>query len=197
MARKITFRSLLPLLLTPLLLLIPISCGDVQREYSTKPCYFVFDNLVHNDATIASAMTPYSGVFTTVTHTMRGGAHYFVFTSNQGTSSEKIFNAIDLRRTLKLGMNNGLIVGYGKQTDPIFYAYDRECPNCFDDSRVPIRSHPLQMTSNGMAVCKTCHREYDMNYGGHIIKGDGGKKMERYPASTSGPNGELKIINMI
>ena len=96
-ARKITFRSLLPLLLTPLLLLIPISCGDTQSEFTPQRCYFVFENSTHNDATLASAMTPYSGVFTTVTHTMRGGARYFVFTSNQGTSSEKIFNSIDHR----------------------------------------------------------------------------------------------------
>ena len=173
------------------------SCGDVQREFCTKPCYFVFDNAVHNDATLLSAMTPYSGVFVTVTHTMQDGARYFIFTSNRNTSSKKIFNAIDQRRTLKLGMNNGLIVGYGKQTDLIFYAFDRECPNYFDDSRVPIRSFPLHTTSDGMAVCNTCQREYDMNYGGYIVKGDGGKKMERYPASTSGPNGELKVINMI
>lgn len=185
------------LILAVFAMLFPTSCGDVQREFSTKPCYFVFDNAVHNDAIIAATMTPYSGVFTIVTQTMHDGARYFRFTSNQGTSSEAIFNAIDQRRTLLLGMNNGLIIGYGKQTDPIFYAYDRECPNCFDDARVPIQSHPLRTTSSGMAVCDMCHREYDMNYGGHIVKGDGGHKMERYSASTSGPNGELKVINMI
>ncbi|MBR1469075.1 MAG: hypothetical protein IJ605_03030 [Prevotella sp.] len=185
------------LILAAFAMLSPTSCGDVQSEFSTKPCYFVLDNAVHNDAILAAAMTPNSGVFTTVTQTMRDGARYFRFTSNQGTSSETIFNAIDQRRTLHLGMNNGLIVGYGNQTDHIFYAYDRECPNCFDDARVPIQSHALQTTSNGMAVCNTCHREYDMNYGGHIVKGDGGKKLERYPASTSGPYGELKVINMI
>ena len=80
-------------------------------------------------------MTPYSGVFTTVTHTMRGGARYFVFTSNQGTSSEKIFNSIDQKRTLKLGMNNG----------------------------------------------------------GNIVKGDGGNKLTRYRASTTGPYGVLSV----
>ena len=147
-ARKLTFR---PLLL--LLLITAVSCGDTQSEFTPQRCYFVFENSTHNDATLASAMTPYSGVFTTVTHTMRGGARYFVFTSNQGTSSEKIFNSIDQKRTLKLGMNNGLIVGYGNLSDPpIFYAFDRECPNCYDDSRVPIRSFPLRTTDRKSVV---------------------------------------------
>lgn len=193
-ARKLTFRPLLPLLLTPLLLFTTVSCGDTQSEFTPQRCYFVFENSTHNDATLASAMTPYSGIFTTVTHTMRGGARYFVFTSNQGTSSEKIFNSIDQKRTLKLGMNNGLIVGYGNLSDPpIFYAFDRECPNCYDDSRVPIRSFPLRTTSNGMAVCQTCQREYDMNNGGNIVKGDGGNKLTRYRASTTGPYGVLSV----
>jgi len=91
-------------------------------------------------------------------------------------------------------MNNGLIVGYGNLSDPpIFYAFDRECPNCYDDSRVPIRSFPLRMTSNGMAVCQTCQREYDMNNGGNIVKGDGGNKLTRYRASTTGPYGVLSV----
>ncbi|MBR5689052.1 MAG: hypothetical protein IKX17_01175, partial [Prevotella sp.] len=79
------------------------SCGDTQSEFTPQRCYFVFENDKHQDATLASAMTPHTGVFTTVTHTMRGSARYFVFNSNQGTSSEKIFNAIDQKRTLQLG----------------------------------------------------------------------------------------------
>ena len=170
------------------------SCGDTQSEFTPQRCYFVFENDKHQDATLASAMTPYTGVFTTVTHTMRGSVRYFVFNSNQGTSSEKIFNAIDQKRTLQLGMNNGLIVGYGNLNDPpIFYAFDRECPNCYDDSRVPIRSFPLRTTSNGMAICSTCQREYDMNNGGNVAKGDGGNKMTRYRAATTGPFGVLSV----
>lgn len=206
--RKLTFRPFLPLLLPPsslfsfllppLLLTLTLtltSCGDTQSEFSKQRCYFVFDNSVHQDLTLAAAMDPNSsGVFTTVTHTMRGGARYFVFSSNQGTSSEKIFTAIDQRRTLLLGMNNGLIVGFGNQNiPPIFYAFDRECPNCYDDSRVPVRSYPLRTTSDGMAVCNTCHREYNMNIGGFIVKGDGGDKMTRYTASTTGPYGALSV----
>ncbi|MBR3727048.1 MAG: hypothetical protein IKN21_05605 [Prevotella sp.] len=178
-------------------LLLMASCGDVQNEFSMKPCHFVFDNSIHQDLTLASAMDPNSsGVFTTVTHTMRGGVRLFIFTNNRNTSSEKIFNAIDNGRTLLLGMNNGLIVGYGNQNlPPIFYAYDRECPNCYDETRIPVRSYPLRTTNDGMAICNTCQREYNMNIGGYVVKGDGGKKMERYNVNTTGPYGELRVVN--
>ena len=171
-----------------------VSCGDTQSEYTQKRCYLVIDNGVHNDPTLAAAMTPYTGVFTTITLTNHGGAQYFRFVSNQQTSSESIFNAIDTRHTLLLGMNDGLIVGYGMFTEPpTLYAFDRECPNCYDDSRMPIRSYPIQVASNGMATCKTCQRQYDLNNGGIIASGDQGVKLIRYRAATTGPYGVLSV----
>lgn len=170
------------------------SCGDTQNEFTSHHCYFVFDNQTHNDATLAAALTPYSGVFTTITLTTKGGARYFVFTSNQNTSSEKIFNNIDTQRTLILGMNDGIIVGYGVLSDPpTLYAYDRECPNCYDDSRVPIRSYPVSVASNGIGTCNNCHRQYDLNNGGIITSGDNGQKLTRYRATTTGPLGVLTV----
>lgn len=32
---------------------------------------------------------------------------------------------------------------------PIFYAYDAECPNCFDLNALPMRSYPLTVTGDG------------------------------------------------
>lgn len=180
-------------LLVLLTLCLVVSCDDVQNEFSSHHCYFVFDNAAHQDATLASAMTPYGGIFVTITTTMRGGASYFRFQSNQGTSSESIFNAIDQKRTVQLGMNNGLIVGYGHSNPPVFYAYDRECPNCYDDDIVPVRSFPLQTMANGFARCQNCQREYDMNNGGFVVAGDGGKKLERYRAGTTGPYGVISV----
>ena len=154
----------------------------------------ILDNSTHNDATLAAAMTSYSGTFVTITLTNHGGARYFKFNSNQGTSSESILDAIDQRRTMILGMNDGLIVGYGNLTDPlIFYAFDRECPNCFDPNAIPIKTHPLTMSSNGIATCKTCHRQYDMNNNGFISSGENGKRLTRYRATTTGPFGVLSV----
>ena len=171
-----------------------VACVDTQNEFTSRHCYLVIDNATHQDATLASAMTPYSGVFVTITLANHGGAQYFRFQSNQQTSSESIFNAIDQRRSQMLGMNDGLIVGYGLLTDPpVFYGYDRECPNCYDDSRVPLRSYALQVGTNGMATCKNCQRQYDLNNGGIVVAGDAGQKLIRYRAATTGPFGVLSV----
>ena len=169
-------------------------CGDTENEFTSRHCYVVIDNSAHQDPTLAAAMTPYSGVFTTVTQIMKGGARYFHFASNQNTSSDAIFNAIDQKRTLILGQNDGIIVGYSRLSEPPeLYAFDRECPNCYDDDRIPVRSYPLKTTSNGLAVCATCQRQYDMGNGGNIVGGDSGKKLTRYRAATTGSYGVLTV----
>jgi hypothetical protein len=181
------------LYILPLLAALLGSCGEVTDEYSRYPCYLVIDNLMHNDATLASAMTANTGVFVTVTITTQSGAKYFVFKSNQGTETKTVFYAIDQRRQFILGQNGALIVGYGFSIDGIFYAYDRECPNCFDPNAIPMRSHPLTVSDNGFATCATCHRQYNLNNRGIIAQGDPGKRMTRYHASTTGWNGVLSV----
>ena len=173
-----------------------VSCGDTVSEYSTAPCYLYIDNQTHNDAMLAQAMTQYSGVFVTITTTTQSGAQYFVFTNNQGGSSRVAFDAKDKLRQqngqLILGMNGGLIVGYGNLSGE-FYAYDRECPNCFDPNALPVRSYRLTVSSAGIATCANCHRTYDLNNKGLVASGEGGKKMSRYPATTTGANGILIV----
>ena len=171
------------------------SCGNTQYEYSSRACYFVFDNSTHQDPTLSTAMKANSkGIFCYVTKTVLNGATYLVFSNNNGSSSKSIANAIDLKRSIILGMNNGLIVGYGNLSDPAtFYAYDSQCPNCFDPDALPVKNYLLKMGSNGIATCPTCKREYDMNNGGNISKGDSGNKMTRYRTSTTGPLGVLFV----
>lgn len=173
------------------------ACGDTQSEFSAAPCSLYFDNQTHNDATLAAAMTPLSGIFVTITTTSKSGAQYFVFTNNQGHSSQVVFDAKDKQRQragqLILGLNGAIIVGYGFSTSQTFYAYDRECPNCFDSNALPQRSYPLKVNSGGIASCSNCHRTYDLNNGGIIASGNGGKKMTRYPSVTTGAYGVLSV----
>ena len=175
-----------------------VACGDVESEFSTAPCALYFDNQTqHKDATLAQAMTPLSGIFVTITTTSKSGAQYFVFTNNQGHSSQVVFDAKDKQRQqagqLILGLNGAIIVGYGFSTSQTFYAYDRECPNCFDSNALPLRSYPLKVNSAGIASCSNCHRTYDLNNGGIIASGNGGKKMTRFHAATTGANGLLIV----
>lgn len=175
-----------------------VACGDVESEFSTAPCALYFDNQTHNDATLAAAMTPLSGIFVTITTTSKSGAQYFVFTNNQGHSSPPVvFDAKDKQRQqagqLILGLNGAIIVGYGFSTSQTFYAYDRECPNCFDSNALPLRSYPLKVNSAGIASCSNCHRTYDLNNGGIIASGSGGKMIKPYPSVTTGAYGVLSV----
>lgn len=169
-----------------------LSCTD-SYTFSSYPCYLVIDNSVHQDATLASAMNAMSpGVFCMVTADEAGKK--FRFKNNLGLESAKTFNAIDQRRTRALGMNNGLIIGYGS-LDNVLFAYDRECPNCFDPSAVPVRTKPLSLGQDGYATCQVCHRRYNMNSGGFCESEGGLKPLTRYHVSTTGPFGVLSIGN--
>ncbi len=171
------------------------ACANAGSEYSRRPCYVVIDNSTRVDATLASAMNSLSpGIFCLIQKTMSGGATYYHCTNNQGLSSDIIWTAVDQRMTIIVGSNNGIIVGFGNLDNPaVFYAYDRECPNCFNPDGVPVKSRPLSMDEKGHATCGTCKRVYDMNNRGYIISGEQGDPLTRYTASTSGPYGTLAV----
>ena len=166
------------------------SCSKAEEQFSDEPCYFVFDNSVHQNSTLATAMASMSpGVFCLVRETRESGATYFEFTNNQGLSSSSIANAVDMQRTRRLGRQNGLIVGYGNAdiTSPVFY------------TGTGIIDRVLTIDSRGMATCRNCNRTYDLNNGGFIQSGgqstDATNKLVRYHASTTGAFGQLFVGN--
>lgn len=177
--------------LFPLLLL---SCSSDSFDFSSMRAYFVFDNSVHQDATLQSALNPMSpGVFCRVSEGSEGGSTYFYFESNQGLSSKQKANADDMRRTRALGIYNktGIIVGYGNLSSPaVLYVYDSQCPNCYAETNMV--DYKLALTSRGMAVCAKCKREYDLNNNGLTSNG---KKLIKYRATATGPLGILSVNN--
>ena len=191
MMRKIIFT--ISTFILSLLTMMFSSCGEAEFEYSSAPCYLIIDNSLHQDATLASALTQYSGTYVTITIITKSGARYFSFTNNVGKHTESIFNAYDERRSLISGYNGGLIVGYGNSIDGILYAFDRECPNCFDPNMLPLKSRPLSVSENGIATCSYCKRQYNLNIGGFICKGDKGKKMTKYNCPPTKPYGILSV----
>ena len=191
MMRKIIFT--ISTFIMSLLTMMFSSCGEAEFEYSSAPCYLIIDNSLHHDATLASALTQYSGTYVTITIITKSGARYFSFTNNVGKHTESIFNAYDERRCLLLGYNGGLIVGFGNSVDGILYAYDRECPNCFDPNMLSLKSRPLSVSENGIAKCGYCKRQYDLNNGGFISNGDKGKKLTRYSCHATGAYGILTV----
>lgn len=173
-------------------LLLLLSC-TADTTFTRYPCYLVIDNGTHQDATLASAMNAMSpGVFCTIVDNET--KQQFAFSNNYGMSSVKNFTAIDMRRTRALGTNNALIVGFGTLTGE-FYAYDRECPVCFDPDAVPVRSKPVVVGNDGLATCAVCRRKFDANNGGNCVSEGGIKGLRRYRAGTTGPFGVLSIGN--
>ena len=174
-----------------------ISCNDDGFEYSDYHCNLTIDNNTHLDATLASAMNAMTpGIFCKISFKMENGAKYFVFENNHNTKTQSIFNAIDekLQNEKRLGQYNGVIVGYGNLDNPAkFYAYDGQCPNCFNPNSIPLKDAPLTVSSNGVAKCPLCHREYNLNTGGNICGGDMGNTHKQYRAASSGPNGTLRV----
>ena len=192
MRRNMKKRGITLLLLSFLLGLV--SCGDVQNEFTSMRCFVLFDNMIHSNAVLAGAMTPNSGIYVRMTLTFKDGARCFLFENNQGQSSITKLNAKDEKRPQVVGQNDGIIVGYSMlDPSPVFYAFDAECPNCFNFEQVEFRSYRLQMSSSHIATCNTCKRKYDLGNGGMIIEGENGKKLLRYRAATTGPYGVLSV----
>lgn len=185
---KRTVRRLLAAAILAAASATPFGCtGD--NTYSTYPCRFVFDTAQHaSSGALLSAVNPLSpGIFCKVSKVMKGGASYYRFVTTEGLTDDIIFTAVDQRTTVTLGMNNGLVFGYANlAATTTFYGYDTECPNCFDPDAVPVTAHTLAIRNTGIAVCPTCHREYNLNTGGNITKGDQGKGLTRYRAAYNG-----------
>lgn len=170
-------------------------CDDAEYEFSSRPCFLYIDNSTHQNSTLQTAMTPYTNTFVTISKEIKDGVQYFRFVSNQGEETLAKFDSWDVRRTLIIGMNNGVIVGFGTLSDPLtFYAFDRECPQCFIPEQIPIRSRPLKTTSDGFAECSTCHRRYNLNNGGRGTSGEKNDKLTRYRCKTGGPLGTLEVF---
>lgn len=168
-------------------------CGESEFEYSSHRVRLVYDNSLHLDATLSvsmNAMAP--GTFCRVSVS----GNYFTFTNSHGQSSRQPMTSVEQQRLPILGVNNesGVIVGFGLLSDPpVFYAYDAQCPNCYENDSRP--RYLLTMTSDGKAKCSRCGRTYDMNNSGIIIDGGPGEKLYRYHATTTGPNGILSVNN--
>lgn len=181
-----------------LLLALLTSCEADDNTYSSLRLAVYIDNSTHQDATLATAMNPASpGVFCHISY--EASSKSFLFTSNQGQQSRSRLNAKETEMGFysRIGMNNGVFVGYGNLSTGTsgaytFYAYDAQCPNCFDYNAIPMKSYPLTMNTAGIATCAKCKRQYNMNTGGNCVN-DSGKGLTTYRSSTTGALGYLVI----
>ncbi len=175
-----------------------ISCTEdfdyVFTNYSTN---FTINNSIYFDQTLASSLNPMSpGIFTIIKCIYNEGGYFYIFENNHGMRSIKPFTAIDFRMKnfSHIGMNNGLIVGYGILDYPFqLFVYDLQCPNCFNSRITSCQNYSLSINSMGVAKCWVCHREYGLNYGGNVINGIKGRPLYRYRATSTGIFGILHV----
>lgn len=164
------------------------SCAD--SEYSNYPCHLVINNSTMQNMTLCSAMTQSAGVFCRIS---RDGTTRFKFESNHGgDTTYGAMTAIDQKAQWTIGVYNAVIVGFGSQ-DARLYAYDGQCRNCYESTG--LTRYALTMNPDGTATCRSCHRVYDMNNGGILVKGDKGRGMIVYRGTTTGPLGVLTVNN--
>ncbi|MCR5712270.1 MAG: hypothetical protein K6G46_07465 [Prevotella sp.] len=174
------------------------SCG-AEQEYSSWSCRFIFNNGTYLDQTLGAAINPtITGIFCKVTEQSRGGTRYLIFENNQGASSQHQMMAEELRQNLRIGQNNGIIVGV--QNFDGFTAYDLQCPNCArreNNYVTPYYPVTLDKKGSGIVTCSKCGDQYDLNNGGLLVKGqEGDKGLERYRnARTEGPTGRVVVLS--
>lgn len=186
------------LLLSPFI----FSSCQAESEYSTWPCRFAYDNSLHLDATLASALDVNSpGIFCKISEESQAGVKYLFFENNHKQKSSQRETEEEKRAEYLLGLNNGIIVGFqnGVIDDfgrAYFVAYDVQCPNCVRrENNTTNPNYVVQMSETGIATCPKCRKQYDMNNGGIVQNGEEGDKgLEKYAASTTGPQGHVSAF---
>lgn len=181
-------------------LLALLSACTADNTFSNYPCRFVFNINTHAISPALKSAVSTTGIYCKVSTLIKGGVSYYHFQTNEGLSDDVIYTAEDQRVTIILGTNNGLWFGFSNQDydvngQPAFYGYDAECPNCFDPDAIPVKSRPLSVSTTGIASCAVCRREYNMNTGGNIIKGDSGSPLRRFRHSSYSTTGIVSVNN--
>lgn len=165
------------------------SCDKAEEEYSTWPCRFSYDNGVHNDEVLASAIGATRGVFCLITESTQKSIKYLNFQSNNGKTSGQPETAEEVQARFILGLNNGIIVGFQTlNTEPYegFVGYDVQCPNCVRRENNTINpNYRVKMDEKGIATCPKCGKMYDMNNNGIVTNGEEGDTgLQKYVAMT-------------
>ena len=174
----------------------PTSTG----EYSTWPCRFAYNNLIHQDATLAASMSDASrGIFCIISETTHAGRKFVVFENNNGSSSEQPESEEEKMAKFILGLNNGIIVGFQtliNEPNGGFVAYDLQCPNCVRrDNNTLTPTYRLTIDSKGIATCQKCKKTYDMNNGGIVQNGEEGDTgLAKYLGRTMGPYDFVSVV---
>ena len=188
-------RRLMHSALLALLAALMLTGCQAEGEYSTWPCRFGYDNSIHQDPALATAMNANSrGVFCRI----REDGLYYVFQNNQNITSRQPKSEMEKLANQILGLNNGIIVGFqtfNETPNGGFVGYDVQCPNCVRRENNTLNpKFAVSVGSDGIAKCSKCGKKYDLNNGGIIQNGEEGDVgLQKYLATTTGPLGYVFV----
>ena len=175
------------ILLTLILFLFGACSGDtVETTYCNLRAFFRYDNVL-GVAPLNAALNGF-------------GEYCTIYTANGNLYFKNLRQELPVPLTAIAYYKQyisiaGFIVGRSNTPDMItqqleVYAFDRTCPNCWNDNSV---SKPLELRENGQAHCSRCGRTYDLNNGGIQMSGEQGSKshLYRYRVTYNGSNSLL------
>ena len=164
--------------------------GEVVDEYTTHIASFRFDfQYGHTQSYLYSALnsTNYFCFFST--KPIEGG--YDLVTETYGTKEpnvEHITEAVLTKSGRALGLNNGLIAGRSSFQNGELYVFDRQCPNCFNETNT--KNYALNFKDSQHVYCNNCKRTYGLLNGGVVVSDElnheKSEKLFRYHATYSG-----------
>ena len=164
--------------------------GEVVDEYITHVASFRFDfQYGHTQSYLYAALnsTNYFCFFST--NPIEGG--YDLVTEAYGTTEknvEHITEAVLTQSGRALGLNNGLIAGRSSFQNGELYVFDRQCPNCFNETNN--KNFPLNFNDASSVSCSRCKRIYGLLNGGVVVSDPlnhgSNEKLFRYRATYSG-----------
>ena len=164
--------------------------GEVVDEYTTHVASFRFDfQYGHTQSYLYAALnsTNYFCFFST--NPIQGG--YDLITEvygNKEKNVEHVTEAVLTKSGRALGLNKGRIAGRSSFQNGELYVFDRQCPNCFNETST--KNYPLNFKDATNVFCNNCKRTYGLLNGGVVVSDslnhEKNEKLFRYHATYSG-----------
>ena len=165
--------------------------GELVDEYCHHEARFRIDFQGHTQSYLYAALTSTNYFSFVTTQLISGGPEYNLITEvygNKEPNVEPITESILTKNGRALGLNNGLIVGRSSFQNNELYVFDRQCPNCFNETSQ--KKYALKFQNSANVICDRCKRVYGLLNGGVVVADEIGhdvnEKLFRYRATFSG-----------
>lgn len=164
--------------------------GEIVDEYCHHTARFLFDfQYGHTQSDLYAALTSSDYFAFVSTNPIDGGFDLVTEAyGNKEKNVEHVTEAVLTKNGRALGLNNGLIIGRSSLQNGELYVFDRQCPNCFNETSQ--KNYPLKFQNSANVICDRCKRVYGLLNGGVVVADEIGhdvnEKLFRYRATFSG-----------